>query len=144
MSLMIRHVRGGVERGVVGEVVEIVERLHQAFGVRVVGPEEHVLDADEVDQLGDVVLPERVDEHVAAERFDRMFVEALRHAPVGELELVEQVPDPVGAVLDAHPVTGAGRINTALAPWSSTQSSSLIASSTMGSVITGVVKMQSW
>lgn len=60
-----------------------VERLREALRVRVVGTEQHVLDSDEVDEIRDVVLPERVHVHVAPEHLHRMLLEALRHPRVG-------------------------------------------------------------
>ena len=42
------------------------------------------------------------------------------------------------------PAAGAGRMSTVLAPRSTAHSSSSIAFSTIGSVMTGVAKMRSW
>ena len=53
------------------ELVRVVERLRHALDVGPVGAEDHPIGAHEVDDLVRVVLPERVDPHVLAERSRR-------------------------------------------------------------------------
>jgi hypothetical protein len=80
--------------------VEVVERLDEALGVRVVGSEQHAVSAALVDDVGDVVFPERVDVDVAPEDLDWVLGEFLGHLAPRGIELVLQVTDPVGTVLD--------------------------------------------
>ena len=47
-----------------------------------------------------VVFPERVDPHVALERLDRVLAEVAGHLVVGRAQLVEEVAQELGAVLD--------------------------------------------
>jgi len=42
------------------DALEVVAGLGEAFGMRVVRPEEHPIGTDQLDQLSQVVLPERV------------------------------------------------------------------------------------
>src|SRR5579859_3271371 len=50
--------------------VDEAERIGEAFGVRIVRAEQHVVDTDEMHETLRVVLVERVHEHVALEHFD--------------------------------------------------------------------------
>ena len=77
-----------------------VGRLGQALDVGPVGPEDDPVVAHEVDDLVDVVLPERVDPHVAPERVDGVLGEVARHAPRRRAQLAEQGGEELRAVLD--------------------------------------------
>ena len=61
--MMFAHVLLGQPRR---QVVDVAARLGQALGVRLVGTEQHVVGADHVDDLAEVVLVERADVDVAA------------------------------------------------------------------------------
>ena len=79
---------------------QVVERLRHALDVRPVGAEDHPVGAHELDDLVDVVLPERVDPDVALERLDRVFVEEPGILSRRRAQLAEQVGEELGAVLD--------------------------------------------
>ena len=78
------------------------ERVVEPLGVGVVRAEADAVGADEVDQARHRVLPERVDPHVAVEHLERVLGELVGHLLVGELQVLQQQPDPAAAVLDAQ------------------------------------------
>ena len=69
---------------------QLAEQLSQSFGVGVVRAEADPVGADEVDEAGDRVLPERVDPDVALEHLERVLGELLGHLLVGELEVASR------------------------------------------------------
>ena len=77
-----------------------VGRLGQPLHVRPVRAEDHSVLTHEADDLVDVVLPERVDPDVAAERVDRVLGEVARHAPRRRAQLAEERSEELRAVLD--------------------------------------------
>ena len=79
---------------------DVAGRVGQALGVRVVGPEQHVLVADQVGEGDEVLLPERADVDVPLEHLDRILGEVLRHLLVGVGQDLEERLDPGAAVLD--------------------------------------------
>ena len=66
----------------------------------VVRAEEHVVDADQVGQRAEVLLPERADVDVALEDLDRVLGEVLGHLLVDVRQALQQGRDPAAAVLD--------------------------------------------
>ena len=93
-------------RSVGAELVQILERLGHAFGMRKVAAEEHPLDRELASQRLDIVLIERRDVDMALELLARMRLERLRHLAMGAIQSREQRRHPVGAILDrghAHP-----------------------------------------
>ena len=98
---MILELGLGAEIGL-GEIVGVVARLGQTFGVRVVRAEADVIGSEQTNQFGHIVLPERVDVDRALEDLDWVLGEVLRHPAIRQVELGQQVADPAGTVLDAH------------------------------------------
>ena len=84
----------------VEEVVDERQRLRQPFGVRPVGSHQHVVDADELTELREVVLVERGNPHVAPEHLARVVGERLRLLLVHLVQPFEHRAHPVGAGLD--------------------------------------------
>ena len=87
------------------DTVELVapgERVVEPLGVGIVGAEAHAVGADQVDEAGHRVLPERVHPDVAVEHLAGVLGELVGHLLVGELEVPDQQADPAAAVLDAQ------------------------------------------
>ena len=74
--------------------------LDEALGVRPVGAEQHVVDADQVGEAPDVVLVERRHPDVAAERLDRVAGEGVGDLLVELGEPPEQLGHPARPALD--------------------------------------------
>src|SRR5438552_4210257 len=84
------------------QLAHVIERARHAFDVRPVRTEDHPVRAHQVDDLVDVVLPEGIDPDVAAERLRRVLREVARHLVVGRPQLLEEITQEVGPVLDGR------------------------------------------
>ena len=89
-----------VSSGAPCELLHVAGRIGEPLGVRVVGAEQHVVDADQVGEGDEVLLPERAHVDVPLHDLHRILQEVLRHLLVEVLEVLDERLHPAAAVLD--------------------------------------------